>query len=181
MTDERLIDLFWERSPLAAAALETQYGAYCAAIVRQFLADERDVEECLNDVWLAVWSAIPSTRPTHFRGWLASIARNRAIAMGKANGKRPPTVEESALELAECLPAGDAHTQAEQAELGRAVSTFLFKQKRELQTVFLRRYWYADTVEQTAAHMGWTVSKTKSALFRLRNGLRDYLKKEGFL
>lgn len=45
----------------------------------------------------------------------------------------------------------------------------------------LRRYWYADSVEETAACLGWSVSKTKSALFRVRNRLREYLVKEGYL
>ena len=42
-------------------------------------------------------------------------------------------------------------------------------------------YWYADTVEDAARRLGWSVSKTKSVLFRTRNKLRDYLHKEGFL
>lgn len=181
MTDEELVGLFWERSDRAAEALQEKYGPYCAAILWQFLTDSRDVEECLNDVWLAVWKAIPPTRPDHFRGWLGTITRNRAIAMGKENGRRPETVDEAALELASCLPNRDAHTEAEQAELGQAVSNFLHRQKPELRTVFLRRYWYADSVEQTATHMGWSVSRTKSALFRVRNRLRDHLQKEGLL
>lgn len=181
MTDEELIGLFWEGSDRAAEALEEQYGAYCTSILWQFLTDNRDVEECLNDVWLAVWKAIPPTRPAHFRGWLGAIARNRAIAKGKENGRRPETVDEAALELASCLPSRDVHSEAEQAELGRAISDFLRTQKREVRTVFLRRYWYADSVEQAAAHMGWSVSRTKSALFRVRNRLREHLQKEGLL
>ena len=90
-------------------------------------------------------------------------------------------VEETALELASCLPGRDAHTEAEQAELGRAVSEFLRGRKEEERTVFLRRYWYAESIQQAAGHMGWSVSKTKSTLFRVRNKLRDYLSKEGYL
>jgi len=181
MTDEELVGLFWERSDRAAEALGEKYGTYCASILWKFLSDSRDVEECLNDVWLAVWKAIPPARPEHFRGWLGAVARNRAIAKGKENGRRPETVEESALELASCLPNRDVHSEAEQAELGRAISDFLGRQKGDARTVFLRRYWYADSVEQAAAHMGWSVSKTKSVLFRVRNRMREYLRKEGYL
>ena len=181
MTDEELMELLWQRSDRAAEALQEKYGPYCAAILRQFLTDSRDVEECLNDVWLAVWRAIPPTRPAHFKGWLGAVTRNRAIAMGRENGRRPVTVEESALELASCLPARDVSSEAEQAELGRAISEFLQTQKPEARTAFLRRYWYADSVEETAACMGWSVSKTKSVLFRVRNRLREYLVKEGLL
>lgn len=182
MTDNELIGLFSTRSEGAVAALQAQYGSYCSAIARQFLTDSRDVEECLSDCWLAVWNAIPPTCPEHFKGWLGAIVRNRAIAIGRQNGRRPDTVDETALELAVCLPqTGDANAQVEAAELGRAVSHFLWKQKPEVRAAFLRRYWYADSVERTAAHMGWSVSKTKSVLFRTRNRLRDYLVKEGYL
>lgn len=182
MTDRELIDLFSARSEDAVPALSAQYGPYCRAVAGRLLSDERDVDECLNDCWLAVWKAIPPAKPEHFRGWLAAVVRNRAIAMGRENGRRPPTVDETALELAACLPRGDAaQDRVEAAALSEAVSAFLRTQKPDQRTAFLRRYWYADTVEQTAQHMGWTVSKTKTVLFRLRNRLWDYLNKEGYL
>ncbi len=89
-------------------------------------------------------------------------------------------MEESALELAASLPAADTpHGQAEAEELGRAISRFLRAQKEPARVVFLRRYWYADSVEQAAAHMGWSISKTKTVLYRTRNRLRKFLEQEG--
>ena len=182
MTDNDILTLFFARSEEAIPTLQAQYGAYCAAIARQLLTDPRDVEECLSDCWLAVWRAIPPTRPEHFKGWLGAIVRHRAIAMGKENSRRPATVDETALELAACLPLpSDAHSEAEAAELSRAVSAFLRAKKADHRIAFLRRYWYADSVEDTAGHMGWSVSKTKTVLFRLRNDLKLYLQKEGYL
>ena len=182
MTDLELIDLFSARSEEAAPALSDQYGPYCRAVAAQLLADPRDVDECVNDSFLAVWRAIPPARPEHFRGWLAAIVRHRALAMGKENSRRPPTVDEAALELASCLPpAEDAHSQTEARELGDAVSRFLWGQPKDIRAAFVRRYWYADTVENTARRLGWSVSKTKSVLFRTRNRLREQLKKEGYL
>lgn len=54
MTDHEILELLFVRSEQAIPALRTQYGAYCASIARRILADERDVEECLNDCWLSV-------------------------------------------------------------------------------------------------------------------------------
>ena len=182
MTDEALIQLFWDRSEEAVEALEAQYGPYCRAVVGNLLLDRRDVEECVNDCWLAVWRAIPPARPEHFKGWLAAIVRNRALAKGRENGRRPETVDEAVLELASCLPQADsAHGTASAKELGEAVSRFLSAQKPDRRAAFLRRYWYAQSVEETARAMGWSVSKTKSVLFRLRNSLWDYLCKEGYV
>ena len=180
MTDEALIALYQARDPQAVEETRAKYGAYCAAIARRLLSDSRDVEECLSDCALAVWNAIPPACPEHFKGWLGAIVRNRALAIGKANGCRPPQVEESALELAAALSLEDGpHRQAEAAELGRAISRFLREQREPVRAVFLRRYWYADSVEQAARHMGWTVSRTKTVLFRTRGRLREYLEQEG--
>ena len=182
MTDQELTELFLARSEEAVPALAAQYGPYCRTIAAQLLADHRDVDECLNDSWLAVWRAIPPARPEHFKGWLAAIVRNRALAMGRENSRRPPTVDETALELASCLPPGnDPMGEAEYNALAQAVDRFLRTQPKDVRIAFLRRYWYADTVEDTARRLGWSVSKTKSVLFRTRNRLREQLKKEGFL
>ena len=182
MTDQELVELFLARSEEAVPALTAQYGPYCRTIAARLLADPRDVDECLNDCWLAVWRAIPPARPEHFKGWLAAIVRNRALAMGRENSRRPPTVDETALELASCLPPGsDPSGAAEYNALAQAVDRFLRAQPKDARVAFLRRYWYADPVEDAARRLGWSVSKTKSVLFRTRNKLRDYLQKEGFL
>ena len=182
MTDQELIELFSTRDPAAVAALSGQYGPYCRAVAAQLLADPRDVDEYLNDCFLAVWRAIPPAQPERFRGWLAAIVRNRALAMGRENSRRPPTVDEAALELASCLPPGEDPLGAVEFQaLSQAVVRFLRAQPREVRTAFVRRYWYADSVEDTARRLGWSESKTKSALFRLRNKLRRQLEKEGLL
>ena len=182
MTDQELIDLFSARSDGAVPALGQQYGPYCRAIAAQLLSDPRDVDECLNDAWLAVWRAIPPARPEHFKGWLAAIVRNRALAMGKENSRRPPTADEAALELAACLPHTDtAGGELEAAELSAAISRFLWEQPKDVRAAFVRRYWYADPVGGVARRLGWSVSKTKSVLFRTRNRLREQLQKEGYL
>ena len=182
MTDQALVELFLSRSPDAVPALAAQYGPYCRAVASRLLSDPRDVDECLNDAFLAVWQAIPPARPEHFKGWLAAIVRHRALAMGKENSHRPPTVDEAALELASCLPPGDSpEGEAERRALLDAVARFLHAQPKDIRVVFLRRYWYGDRVEDAARHLGWSVSKTKSVLFRTRNKLRAQLQKEGFL
>lgn len=182
MTDEELLDLFFARSEEALPALRDKYGAYCAAIARQLLWDSRDVEECLNDCRLTVWNAIPPTRPQHFKGWLGAVVRNRALAIGRANGRWPETVEDAALELAGCVPRPDsAQDEAAAKALGGAITAFLRGEKEDARRAFLRRYWYADSVSEAARRLGWSESKTKTVLFRTRNKLRDYLCKEGYL
>ena len=59
------------------------------------------------------------------------------------------------------------------------LNAFLRKLSREARTVFLRRYWYGESVADTAAALGCGEGKVKSSLFRTRKALRAYLEKEG--
>lgn len=182
MTDETLVELLFAHEETALEALTAQYGPYCRTVAGRILTDGRDVEECLNDCWLTVWNAIPPARPEHFRGWLGAVVRNRAIAIGKRNSRLAPLAEETALELARDLsPDGDGPRLAEARALGEAISAFLRRQKPDLRRAFLRRYWGCGSIEEIAGELGWSTSKTKSALFRTRNSLKDFLKKEGHL
>ena len=179
MTDQELLDLYFARSEEAVAATRMVYGSYCRAIALRVLGSEEDAEECLSDVWLRVWNAVPPERPDHFKGWLGVVTRNQALTICRTKARQPRQVDEAALELALDL-SGGPEREVEARELGRLISDFLAAQPENNRNVFLRRYWYGDTVEEAARWAGWSVSRTKSALFRMRNKLRDYLKKEDF-
>lgn len=180
MNDRELLALYVARSPGATAAMQRQYGDYCAAIVGRILIDPRDAEECLNDLWLRVWVALEHQRPVWLKGWLGTVARNCALSRYRQLTERIAPLEESAAELAQELRDGPAQ-HLESRELGERISAFLLEQPADQRIAFVRRYWYGDTVEQTAAHMDWSVGKTKTVLFRLRTKLRKTLEKEGFL
>lgn len=160
--------------------LQQRYGSYCTAIVSRILPDPRDQEECLNDIWLRVWNALKQCRPIYLKGWLGTIARNCAISRRKQAAVPCLPLEDGAAELSQLLD----HSPAEHLEgqaLGQCISDFLHTQPEQVRIVFVRRYWYGDSVEQAAHHMGWTVGKTKTTLFRTRNKLKEYLSKEGYL
>ncbi len=46
--------------------------------------------------------------------------------------------------------------------------------------LFVRRYWYFDSVEALEKRFGYSKSKVKTELFRTRKKLAEYLKKEGY-
>ncbi|MBQ4577468.1 MAG: RNA polymerase sigma factor [Clostridia bacterium] len=180
MTDREVLALYENRDPEATAALQRQYGAYCAAIVGRILTDPRDAEECLNDLWLRVWQYLGEHRPLYLKGWLGAAARNCAISRYRQLAGQTLPLEDGAAELAGHLRDTPAEHMEAKA-LGEAISAFLKTQKEAERVAFVRRYWYGDGLEQVAQHMGWSVGKTKTVLFRLRTKLRTYLTKEGFL
>ena len=179
MSDKELLDLYASRDPQATAAMQQQYGAYCRSIISRILVDTRDVEECLNDVWLRVWNALEHQRPEYVKGWLATVARNCALNRLQKATKQVATTDDSTDELAQYLR--DVTVQYEESQvLGEMISAFLELQTVHDRVAFLRRYWFGDTVNQVAVHMHWSTAKTKTVLFRMRAKLRVYLKKEGY-
>lgn len=179
MTDQQLLALYAARDPGATAAMQAEYGSYCAAIAGRILTDPRDAEECLNDLWMRVWVALEYQRPEHLKGWLGAAARNCAIDRFRRQNRAETPLEESAAELARDLRDTPAEVLESRA-LGEAISAFLRLQSQHDRVAFIRRYWYGDSIQQVAAHMGWSTAKTKTVLFRLRNKLRHHLMKEGY-
>ena len=180
MNDNDLINLYLERSEEAIKETVHTYGAYCNSIALRILGNAEDAEECMSDVCLRVWNAIPPESPRNFKGWLGTITRNCAITLCRKRDREPECIEEAALELSISLngnPEADINTKV----LGETINTFLLSLQKEARIVFLRRYWYGDTVEEAARHMHWSIAKTKTVLFRTRNQLKTYLEKEGLI
>lgn len=63
-------------------------------------------------------------------------------------------------------------------ELGRILDAFLESLPKDSRVIFLRRYWYVDTIAEIARQYGMTESKVKMQLSRTKEKLRIYLEKE---
>lgn len=178
MGDQDLLAMYHARNPAATDAMQQQYGAYCTEIVSRILPDIRDQEECLNDVWLRIWNALAHQYPQNLKGWIGTVTRNCALSHYHRQGSAHCPLEECANELSAPLH----HTPAAHMEsklLGETISSFLHTQPQHVRIAFVRRYWYGDSMDAVAKHMGWSVSKTKTTLYRTRCKLKDYLLKEG--
>ena len=79
MSNDELIALLEVRDKSALAQLEEKYGAYCSSIAMNILRSRQDCEECLNDVYLLVWKAIPPAKPDDLKMYIAGITRNAAL------------------------------------------------------------------------------------------------------
>ena len=185
MEDTAIVDLYWRRSEQAIVESEQKYGTYCHSIAERICKNERDAEECVNDTWLAAWNSIPDKRPERLGLFLGCLTRHAAISRLRAeqSQKRGGAEIELVLdELAEVLPAeSDPAQEAEAKELGEAIKVFASLLSETERHVFLGRYFFGLPVTVIAARCGFTESKTKSLLYRLRGRLRKHLEKEGML
>ncbi len=184
MEDSEIIALFDARSEQAIKELARKYGAAVKRTAANILSDPLDVEECVSDAYLSVWNSIPPRRPEFLVGYVCRIARNLAVNRWHANTarKRSANYELALDELAECLPSGaDVETELEAQELTEAIDRFLAALGREDRVLFVRRYWYAESISELAAMTGGSANRVSVRLFRLREKLRKTLEKEGLL
>lgn len=182
MNDSEIVGLFLERNESAPAEAEAKYGNYCLYIARNLLGDEGDAEECLNDALLAAWNSIPPQRPENFKAYLGKLAREAAIDRLRFNNaqKRRPESLASLEEFAGAIPDRDPESVADKVELAAQISEFLRSEGELERNVFIRRYWYYDTIDAICAGYGVGRRRVKTMLKRSRERLAAYLRKEGY-
>ncbi len=182
MTERELVKLYLMRDEAAIRESEAAYGAYCQTIARRILHDEGEAAECVNDAWFQAWQTIPPAEPEHLGAYLAKITRNLALSRyRKAHSQKrgADRVELCLDELSECLPDGDTPENAAERELlAKTVNDFIAGLPGDERVMFVRRYFYLDSVSEVANRMGCSQAKVKTAMFRCRKKLQEWLKKE---
>ena len=183
MTDQAIIDLFWQRSEDAIRNTSQQYGRYLTKIAMNILNHREESEECVNDTYFSAWEQIPPERPQRLLPYLGRITRCLALNRHDywAAQKRNSQFTLQLSELEECLPGADSvEAQYESGEVAAAISAFLRTQGADARNVFIRRYWFSDSIEEIARQFKMSESKVKSMLFRTRNKLKKHLESEGY-
>ncbi len=181
MEDFEIIELYFNRDELAIAETERKYGRLCRKIANKIIGNEHDADECVNDTYLGIWQAIPPQRPNNLCAFVAKIARNLAIGRLKYRvaAKRSCEALVSLSELEEVIPDVSSFDDIEDREVGRWISDFLYSENEEVRNIFIRKYWYFDSIEELSEKYGYSKPKIKSILFRTRNKLREYLAEKG--
>ena len=178
MQDYEIVDLYFARDERAILNTQQKYGSYCKTIAMNILHDDSDSDECVNDTYLAAWNSIPPQKPTSLSAYLAKLTRNISLNRYKSRTTERRGGGEFALsldELDDCV----ADTDKSAEELGQLISNFLHGEKKETRQVFIRRYFYGDSIEDISKRFTFSESKIKSMLHRTRLALRDYLTQNG--
>ena len=185
MEDEKIIDLYWNRSENAISETAGKYGGYCYSIAYRILTNQEDAQECVNDTYMAAWNAMPPKRPAILATFLGKITRHLSIDRWRSQNRVKRGGGEMVLaleELEECIDSGESVEKAlERKELAMVFNRFLDSLPETERRVFLCRYWYLDPVKDIAAAFGFSGSKVTSMLYRTRGKLRTVLEKEGLL
>ena len=184
LEDKEIISLFFERSEQAVEELNRKYGSAVKKTAANILNDRLDVEECVNDTYLRTWNSIPPHTPNPLVSYVCKIARNLALDRYHANRaeKRNGNLDLVLDEMEECIPSDmDVETEYEAKELTAAINRFLSSLSRDDRILFVRRYWYGDSVEDLASVTDSSSNRVSVRLFRIRKKLKESLLKEGLL
>ena len=183
MEDHAIVALFWAREERALEETARKYGSYCWTIAHNILRSREDTEECVNDTYMRAWHAMPPQRPSILPSFLGKITRNLSLDRYKAGraGKRGGGNLPMALdELGDCVASRSGVEQMfAEAELSRSIDRFLRTLPEKECCIFLRRYWYVDSVSDIARRYRMAEGTVKSTLFRTRQKLKHYLEQEG--
>jgi RNA polymerase sigma-70 factor (ECF subfamily) len=184
MEDRAIVALFFARDGDAVAEVQSAYGRYCHAVAKNITGSDEDAEECVSDALLAAWNSIPPMRPESLRGYLGKLTRNIAINRWEKSraAKRGGGEADAVLDELEDVfgTVESAEDEAMRHALTEAIDAFLASLDEERRALFVRRYWYAESVGEIAARFGIRENTASQILRRIRKKLKEYLTREGF-
>ena len=184
MEDEKIVDLYWQRSESAIRETEIKYDRYLTKIAYNILADAEDSRESVNDTYLAAWNSMPPHRPGVLSTYLGKLTRRISIDCFRRRTRQKrggSEYEVSLSELGDCVSGGNTTEEIINVKLlADAIGIFLRLQSEEARNAFIGRYYYLDSLKEVAAYCGMTESKCKTLLYRTRVALKEYLREEGF-
>lgn len=184
MEDSKIIALFFRRDQQAITELAAKYGRSITRTASNILGNAEDAEECANDTYLAAWNSIPPQSPAPLVSYVCRIARNLAVSRYHANtAKKRNSFYDAALEeLEDSLAALETvETEYDVKELTQAINGFLGALSYDDRFLFMRRYWYVDSVAAIGKMMGLSPHRVSVRLYRIRERLERQLVKEGLL
>ena len=183
MEDFKIVDLYWSRSETAISESERKYGKILRSLSFSLLSSHEDAEECVNDTYLDAWNAMPTARPTYLGAFLSKITRRISIDRFRNQHRQKRGGIDTVLEeLNDCIPSdSDVVKEYESQRLASALNRFLFAQPTQKRVMFLRRYFYSQSISEIAHGLEVAESTVKVTLYRMREALRKELEEQDLL
>ena len=174
--ESELLRLLRRGDPAGLEALIVRYTPYVSAVAARILPGcPREWEEVAADVFWAAWQERKKLQPGRLKGWLSVTARNRALNLLRSRRETVPLAEDILV-----LSGDGPQQELESREAARLVRAALSTLEREDRELFVRRYYYGQTVARAAEEIGMNLSTAKSRLRRGRERLKEALRKAGY-
>ena len=184
MNDNEIVELYVSRNEDAINQTAIKYGSRLRNIAYRIVDDLETAKECENSAYFETWESIPPYEPRDYLfAFVGRIIRHIALDNYRMNNrqKRHALYCELTQEMQECIPGNDdTEAEIEAKCLSGMINEFLKTCTEEQQNLFVRRYWYFDSIDELANEFGFSQSKVKTTLFRMRTDLKAHLEKGGY-
>ncbi|MBR7089852.1 MAG: sigma-70 family RNA polymerase sigma factor [Lachnospiraceae bacterium] len=185
MRDEEIVKLYWARNERAISESSAKYGSYCMTIAGNILSDDEDAKECVNDTWLHAWNSMPPQKPSFLSSFLGKITRNLSFNRYREKHRAKRGGNNITLILEELEDIVSGNESPEEAilknELKNEIDNFLSALPDTKKYMFIRRYWYADSIAEIARRFATTDNNVSVTLSRIRKELRSQLRGRGYI
>ena len=180
MEDEKIVGLYWQRSEEAIAETEAKYGRLCYSVAYGVLKNHEDSEECVNDTYVRTWNSIPPDQPDHLGAYVSKISRRLALdKLRRKTADKRAAVTVVLDEISECLPDMSGGMTVDRMVTRETLNKFIGTLTPTNRVIFMRRYWYCDSVHDIAKMLHMTEAGVKMKLVRMRQKLKKELSGEG--
>ena len=125
-----------------------------------------------------------SETPNPLVTYICKITRNAALKSYRYNTtrKRNRFYDISLSELEECIPfTRQDIASCTEEDLTKVIENFLETLDKKSRIMFIKRYWYAESIKSIAVEFGMTENYISVKLLRIREKLRKYLEREGIV
>lgn len=176
--DEKIIELFFERSEQGIRELDIKYGKVCHKLSNNIVNNRQDAEECVNDAYLGAWNAIPPAKPDPLLTYICKIVRNISLKIyyRKEAAKRNSHYTIAMEEIEACIAdPNTAEAEIEARELARIIESFLDTLSQKERVIFMLRYAYMDNYTDIAERVGISEKNVSVRLTLIRQKLKEYL------
>jgi len=184
LSDDKIIELYWERDEKAIEETDSKYQKYLFSIAYNILREKLDCEECLNDTYLGAWNAIPPSRPNVLKAFLTTIARRVAIKRYHRNLKKSVIPSEMTVSLSELedfiIGDEDIGSDFDTKRLGKVLSDFVRSLSERRRFIFMSRYYFSEPIETVARELSLSRSMINKELAAIRTALKEKLESEGY-
>lgn len=176
--DEKIIELFFERSEQGIRELDIKYGKVCRKLSNNIVNNKQDAEECVNDAYLGAWNAIPPAKPDPLLSYISKIVRNISLKVyyRKEAAKRSSHFTIAMEEIEACIAdPNTVEAEIEARELARIIENFLDTLSQKERVIFMLRYAYMDSYADIAERVGISEKNVSVRLTLIRQKMKDYL------
>ena len=173
MNDAKALALLKSGDQEALEWFIDKYSAYVGTVVNSILASSmthEDVEEVTADVFVTLWRSAENLYPLNLKGYLSRVARSLSMQKLRERVQVLPLDEDILI-----LDEDSVFGSLEREDQDQLIRKLVYSMPQPDKELFLRFYYYCQSVSVIANQMQMNPSTIKTKLRRGRERLRTFL------